>query len=267
MNYVKLLRSVSILAAIFSSNSAFAQTADVIQYWTSSSESKAMNIIANEFKSRGGKWIDSPAANFDAAVAAATSRIAGGDAPTAVLMNPRSAMRDLAEAGLFRSIDDLAAKGEWKGALPSAVWDKINVNGQLVGAPIGIHAENWIWYSKPLLDELGIEEPKSFDEMFAAADKIQASGRIGLAIGGEPWQQAYFLLDAILAEGGPDYWNAIFEKRDPDALKSPALLKAFHTLRKASTYADPSSPGRSWSDTTNLVITGKAGFQLMSTLR
>ena len=50
---------------------AVAQTVDVQQYWTSASESKAMNAIADAYKARGGKWIDSPSADFDSAIAAA----------------------------------------------------------------------------------------------------------------------------------------------------------------------------------------------------
>ena len=37
------------------SGTALAQTVDVQQYWTSSSESKAMNAIADAYKARGGK--------------------------------------------------------------------------------------------------------------------------------------------------------------------------------------------------------------------
>ena len=93
----------------YSTLASFAQTVDVQQYWTSSSESKAMNAIADAYKARGGKWIDSPSADFDSAIAAATSRIAGGEPPSAVLMTPSGAMRDLATAGQLRDFTDMAA--------------------------------------------------------------------------------------------------------------------------------------------------------------
>jgi len=263
MNFRYLLSTMTVLGSLGASTSAFAQTVDVEQYWTSASESKAMNAIADAFKARGGKWIDSPAANFDAALAAATSRIAGGEPPSAVLMTPNSAMRDLATSGELRNFDDLAAKQGWQKVMPPLVWNKLTVDNHLVGLPVGIHADNWIWYSKSVLDELKISEPKTFDEFFAAADKIKASGRIAIATGGEPWQEVAILFGAILALGGPEYWDDLIVRRDPEAFKSPILPKAFEIYRKVSTYADPSSPGRSWNDTTNLVITGKAGFQFM----
>ena len=263
MNIRHFSSTAALLGMLVASTSAFAQTVDVLQYWTSASESKAMNAIADAYKARGGKWIDSPAADFDSAVAAATSRIAGGEPPSAVLMTPSAAMRDLARAGQLRNFDDLATAGGWQKVMPPLVWDKLSVDGHLVALPVGIHADNWIWYSKPLFAKLGIEEPKNLDEMFAAADKLKAAGYTGFAVGGEPWQEVSILTDMIIALGGPEYWNQLFIKRDPEAMKSPILPKAFDLFRKVSTYADPASPGRSWNDTTNMVITGKAGMQFM----
>ncbi|MFK0166358.1 ABC transporter substrate-binding protein [Rhizobium sp. NPDC090279] len=263
MNIRHFSSAAVLLGMLAASTSAFAQTVDVLQYWTSASESKAMNAIADAYKARGGKWIDSPAADFDSAVAAATSRIAGGEPPSAVLMTPSAAMRDLAKAGQLRNFDDLAAAGGWQKVMPPLVWDKLSVDGHLVALPVGIHADNWIWYSKPLFAKLGIEEPKNLDEMFVAADKLKAAGYTGFAVGGEPWQEVSILTDMIISLGGPEYWNQLFIKRDPEAMKSPILPKAFDLFRKVSTYADPASPGRSWNDTTNMVITGKAGMQFM----
>ncbi len=258
-----LTSSVAFLGLFAASTSAFAQTVDVLQYWTSASESKAMNAIADAYKARGGKWIDSPAADFDSAVAAATSRIAGGEPPSAVLMTPSAAMRDLATSGQLRNFDDLAAAGGWQKVMPPIVWNKLSVDNHLVGLPVGIHADNWIWYSKPLFDKLALGEPKNLDEMFAAADKLKEAGYTAFAVGGEPWQEVSILTDMIIALGGPEYWNQLFIKRDPEAMKSPILSKAFELYRKVSTYTDPASPGRSWNDSTNLVITGKAGMQFM----
>lgn len=263
MNFKCFSSAVVLTGLLAASTSAFAQTVDVQQYWTSASESKAMNAIADAYKARGGKWIDSPSADFDSAIAAATSRIAGGEPPSAVLMTPNAAMRDLATSGQLRNFDDLATTGGWQKVMPPLVWDKLSVDGHLVALPVGIHADNWVWYSKPLFEKLKIEEPKNLDEMFAAADKIKAAGYTAFAVGGEPWQEVTILTNFILALGGPKYWNALFIKRDPEAMKSPILPKAFELYRKVSTYADAASPGRSWNDTTNMVITGKGAMQFM----
>jgi glucose/mannose transport system substrate-binding protein len=263
MNLRYLSASVAMLGLLATAAPVLAQTVDVQQYWTSASESKAMNAIADAYKAKGGKWIDSPSADFDSTIAAATSRIAGGEPPSAVLMTPSAAMRDLAKSGQLRHFDDMAAAGGWQKVMPPLIWDKLSIDGHLVALPVGIHADNWIWYSKPLFDELKIEEPKNLDEMFAAADKLKAAGHTAFAVGGEPWQEVSIFTDMVIALGGPEYWNELFIKRDPEAMKSPILPKAFDLYRKVSTYVDPASPGRSWNDTTNMVINGKGGMQFM----
>ena len=131
-----LFSTAALCGLLAASTSAFAQTVDVQQYWTSASESKAMNAIADAYKARGGKWIDSPSADFDSAIAAATSRIAGGEPPSAVLMTPSGAMRDLAKSGQLRNFDDLATAGGWQKVMPPLVWNKLNVDGHLVGLPV-----------------------------------------------------------------------------------------------------------------------------------
>lgn len=263
MKKTNIVSMVALATAMGLASPAWAQTADVIQYWTAASESAAMNVIADGFKAEGGTWIDSPAAGFDAAVASAMSRIAGGQPPTAVLMTPRGAMRDLAEAGALRDISDLSTAGGWEAAVSPLVYSRLVVDDKVVAVPLGVHAENWIWYSKPLFDELGIAEPTNLDEMFAAADKIKEAGHTAFAVGGEPWQEIYILTGIIQALGGPDYWNQLIVERDPAALENPILAEAFELFRKVSTYTDESSPGRSWSDTTNMIIRNEAGMQFM----
>ncbi|MCA0043717.1 ABC transporter substrate-binding protein [Celeribacter litoreus] len=260
MNTCKLLLT-SAMALI--ATQASAQTVDVQQYWTSASESKAMNVIADAYKAQGGTWIDSPSADYDSTIAAATSRIVGGEAPSAVLMTPNGAMLDLADAGLLRSLNELRDAEGWTETLAPLILDRVTVDGDMVALPLGVHADNWIWYNTAIFEEVGIEEPTSIDELFAAADAIKAAGYTAFAVGGEPWQEVYILTDMILSLGGPDYWNKIMVERSDEALQDPLLVEAFELFRKVADYTDAGSPGRSWNATTNMVITGEAGMQFM----
>ncbi len=254
-----------LLSCVFAATAthSFAQVADVQQYWTSASESKAMNVIADAFKAKGGTWIDSPSADYDSTIAAATSRIVGGEPPSAVLMTPNGAMLDLAEGGILRSLNDLRDAEGWKASLAPLIYERVTVDGEMVALPLGVHADNWIWYNTAIFDEVGIEEPTTIDELFAAADAIQGAGYTAFAVGGEPWQELYILTDMILSLGGPAYWNEIMVERDDAALQDPLLVTAFEYFRKVSDYVDAGSTGRSWNQTTNMVITQEAAMQFM----
>ncbi|MGO4566356.1 ABC transporter substrate-binding protein [Rhizobium sp. 2YAF20] len=240
-----------------------AQTVDVIHYWTSSSESKAMNALADAFKAKGGKWIDSPAASFDDAIAAANSRIAGGNPPSAILMNPGSTLNEMVAAGYMRDFDGMAKEGKWASVLPPVVLANITSNGKIVALPMGMHANNWVWYSKKIFDELKLKEPANWDEFFADADKIKAAGYIPLAVGGEGWQEGNLFTSIVIGIGGTDFYRSLYMDHKAEAATSPVIKHAFDIFRKLNGYVDPASPGRSWNATTNMVITDRAGMQFM----
>jgi glucose/mannose transport system substrate-binding protein len=259
----RALGAVLLASTFLVSGPAVAQQADVLHYWTSPSESKAMNALASAFKAKGGTWIDSSAANFDESTAALVSRITGGTQPTAVLTTPGKNLNELVAAGYMRDFDAEAAAGKWQEAVPPLVWDNMRINDHVIALPMGMHADNWVWYSKKIFDELGLKEPKNWDEFFVAADAIKAKGYTALAVGGEPWQEVYVFIDAVLGLGGKDFYKSLLVDQDPAAAQSPMVKDAFVLLRRLTAYTDAASPGRSWNDTTNMVISDRAAMQLM----
>lgn len=240
-----------------------AQELDVVHYWTSEAESKAIGALADAYTASGGTWVDNATGGFDDARALAISRIMGGDAPSALLTTPGGSVDELTESGLLRDFNDLAAAEGWQERVSPVVWEAMQSGGNVVAVPLGMHSDNWVWYSSTLFSELGIEAPQSWDALFAAADKIDESGKVGLAIGGEPWQELYILVDTVIGVGGADLYDALFVQHDATRATSAEAVQAFELLRKASTYADDASTGRSWNDTTNMVVTNRAGMQFM----
>ena len=115
---------------------------------------------------------------------------------------------------------------------------------QIVAIPLGMHADNWIWYSSSLFGELGIEEPTSWDEIIAAADRIDAEGKVGLAIGGEPWQILYVLTDLVIGVGGVELYDALFVQHDAERATGEPVDRTVYfrlglrTLGDASGSAD-----------------------------
>ena len=99
--------------ATVASFSAPAQQADVIHYWTSGGESRAIAVFAHEYEKRGGKWLDDPAVGPQAENSLAMNRIAGGNPPTAMQWQTGDPTRELAEQGLLANVDWLAKAGDW----------------------------------------------------------------------------------------------------------------------------------------------------------
>jgi glucose/mannose transport system substrate-binding protein len=112
------------------------------------------------------------------------NRIAGGNPPAAMQWPVGAPTRELNEQGLLTNLDDLAAAGNWAKNLPPLIMRNVVFDGHFVTAPVDIHGANWMFYSTKVFKAVNLEPPKSWDEFFAQAPKLQAAGYIPLA-----WRQ------------------------------------------------------------------------------
>jgi glucose/mannose transport system substrate-binding protein len=258
------------LAALALAMGAVAATAqaqqkpEVIHWWTSSSEAAAVRTIADAYRAAGGVWVDTAIAGADQARAVAINRIVGGNAPMAAQFNTTKQFTDLVDQGMLNNVDDVAIKEGWDKFLPEPVLNVIRVKGHYYAVPVNIHMQSWIWYSKAAFKKAGItQEPATMDEMFAALDKLKAAGLVPLAHGGQPWQENILFLSLLGNMGGTDLYLKVLRDRDPAAVNSEAFKKILLAFKRLQSYVDPGAPGRNWNDATSMVISGKAGFQVM----
>jgi glucose/mannose transport system substrate-binding protein len=63
--------------------------------------------------------------------------------------------------------------------------------------------------------------------------------------------------------GGKELYLKVNRDKDADAARSPEMKKVFEAFAQARELADADYTGRSWNEATNLVLTGKAGSQIM----
>ena len=238
--------------------------ANVIHWWTSGGESAAIRQFADAYDKAGGLWVDNAVAGADQARSTAINRIVGGDPPTAAQFNTSKQFHDLIDQGMLNNVDTVAAKENWNAIFPQSILDSIKVNGHFYAAPVDIHMQDWFFYSKPAFKKAGIAgEPQTFDELFTDLDKLKATGYIPLALGGQAWQEK-ITFDAVFADvGGTDLYMKVYRDRDQNAVNSAAFKNVLTTFKRLHNYVDAGSPGRNWNDATALVISGKAGMQVM----
>ncbi|CDG82774.1 putative sugar-binding periplasmic protein [Janthinobacterium agaricidamnosum NBRC 102515 = DSM 9628] len=238
--------------------------ATVIHWWTSGGESAAIKQFADAYNKAGGQWIDQAIAGADQARATTINRIVGGNAPVAAQFNTSQQFRDIVEQGLLNNVDDVAIKGNWDQIMPPSILNAIKINGHFYAAPVDIHMPAWFFYSKAAFKKAGIaDEPKTWDEFLADLAKLKAAGIVPLAFGGQVWQEK-ITFDAIFAMvGGQDLYLKVYRDRDQNAVKSDAFKQVLLAFKKLRGFIDPGSPGRNWNDATAMVVTGKAGVQIM----
>lgn len=253
------------LALAFSSTARAAEEVEVLHWWTSGGEAKALSVLKDDLSKQGITWKDMPVAGGGgtAAMTVLRARVQAKNAPTAVQMLGFD-IQDWAKEGATANLDSLAKEEKWDEVVPEALQKFSKYDGHWVAAPVNVHSTNWVWANKKVLEEAGVtEQPKDWDGFIAALDKVKAKGLTALAHGGQPWQDATLFDSVVLATGGPEFYKKAMIDLDKDALTSDNMKKSFDRMRQLRGYVDTNFSGRDWNLAAAMVIEGKAGFQIM----
>jgi len=252
------------LTACSGMHAAQAQTAEVVHWWTSKGESAAVQELAAGFRKAGGVWVDTAIAGGDNARNTIINRIAGGKPPTVAQFNPTTQFRELMEAGMLNDIDAVAVKNGWDKMLPLPLQRFAKSGGKYYAMPVGVHNPSWFWYSKEVLAKAGVsKEPANIDEFFAALDKVKKAGFVPLALGGQAWQEFMLFFTLLHTSGGADLYTRVFASKDGKVATTPELKKVLSDFKRLKGYIDAGSPNRDWNLASAMLISNRAGFQVM----
>jgi glucose/mannose transport system substrate-binding protein len=240
---------------------AAAEELEVLHYWTSGGESKAVGVLKQELEKQGYTWKDSAIAGGGGqnAMTVLKARAVAGDPPAVVQMRG-PAVQDWAAQGSLDELDPVAK--DWSKELPPAIDSVLKYDGHYYAAPHWIHRVNWMYINKPILDKVGGKVPTNWDELFALLDKMKAAGYIPIAHGGTSYHDGVFF-EGIVQSMGVDFYRKAIMELDPNALNSPTMVKVFDILRKSQEYFDSANQGRPWNLAASMVIEGKAGVLFM----
>ncbi|PZU85504.1 MAG: carbohydrate ABC transporter substrate-binding protein [Shinella sp.] len=239
-------------------------TVEGIHHWVSESEVNALKVITDKLASKGYTWQDSAVGGLSGANAlqALRTRLAAGNPPTTMQFLGYEGM-DWAKEGVLRSLNDLYAKNGWEKALAPQLLAFVKSDDDFISVPINMHRQNWVWANKAIFDKAGIAEPKSWDELIAAGEKLKAQGVVPLAIGDEPWQ-ILEVFEAIVTDvNGTEFYKKAVIDLDESALSSDQMVAAFDKLRQVRGLVDDGFTGRDWAVATGMVANGQAAMQIM----
>ena len=253
-------------AATLASATSLSRAADVevLHWWTSGGEASALTVLKKDLEGQGIGWQDMPVAGGGGtqAMTVLRARVTSGNAPTAVQMLGFD-ITDWAKEGALANLNDIASAEGWDGVVPEALQKFSKHDGQWVAAPVNVHSTNWVWANKALLEELGIAQPATWDELVAAMEKVKAAGKTAVAHGGQPWQDATIFDAVAMSTGGPEFYKAAFVDLDPAALGSAQMKETFDRMSVIRSFVDDNFSGRDWNLASAMVINGDAAFQFM----
>ena len=264
MRYKSMVAALAATVSMAFIGSVKAAEVEVTHWWTSGGEAAAVGEFAKAFDATGNKWVDGAiAGSGDVARPIIISRILGGNPMGATQLNPGKDADDLVKAGLMLDLTELAKQEDWANILrPKSQLESCTVDGKVVCVPVNLHSAQWMWTNRKVYKDAGIEPPKNWNEMIAAAPALQAKGIIPLSVA-EGWPVALMIENLTVAIAGVDNFVAAYKGRDLAVAGGAEMAKVFQAIDAARKLVDPKTVVPQWNEAVGLVISGKAAANVM----
>ncbi|WP_171207963.1 MULTISPECIES: ABC transporter substrate-binding protein [unclassified Ruegeria] len=259
----KLLLGTTLAATTTYATSVVAEPkTNMMHQWAQGSEAAAIAKLGEMFEAQGGTWNQTAISGHTSnTLAKLRSDVVAGNAPAAVqLKGPEIA--EWNATGATANLDAVAAAEGWDDVVAPELVSVMKPTGNWVAAPMNIHRVNWLYSSPKILNELGLDMPKTWDEFNSACDKIIEAGYVCIAHGAADWSDTT-TFDSVVYGMDIDLYRKAFQEADVEAMRSQGMIDAFAQLRKMVGYMDDGINGRSWEQSMTMTMTGEAAFFLM----
>ena len=270
---VALLTAATTALAITACSGGSTPTAngsiDVLSWWTSTSESSALNVLVDRYeKQNPGTSVDETAVvgggGSQAHVVLAT-RLAHGDPPDVWQSLVGGNITAWHNAGAVGDVSSLFTD-EVKAQLPENVLSSVSVDGKQYAAPLSAHRANVLMYNRDVLKGAGIAEPGegyTLDQFLADLDALKAKGTTPLCIGGADSIRTAGLFEAVLlATVGKEGWERI--EADRFDWSGQEVQTALNTFGRLIDYTDATGKNNTWSEASGRLAAGECGFYQMN---
>ncbi|MGF3056414.1 ABC transporter substrate-binding protein [Microbacterium sp. YY-01] len=160
--------------------------------------------------------------------------------------------------------DKLTELGVIDNILPGAISAVKNVYGdRFVSMPYQYNLEG-IFYNKQIFDDNGISVPETWDDLMAAAEKLEKASVTPFALpGDQDWMITRWISGYMFRDLGPD---AIDKVLDGDAkFTDPEYLKTFEAIQDFGGFFGPGVSTMDMATAVNEFFTGKAAMMYNGT--
>jgi glucose/mannose transport system substrate-binding protein len=236
-------------------------------WWTNAGEYAGLNEMFKLFKAANP---DVEIVNATVAGGAGTnykgqllSQLIGGVAPDTFQLHAGLEVETYSPGVYVVPVDDIYAANGFEKVFPPDLIALLKYKDHFWGVPVNIHRANVLWYNKSLFAKAGITAaPATWDEFFAAADKLKAAGIAPVALGGKDGFELEHTFETILlgtlgADGYKGLWTG------KTSWKDAKVTQSLETFKKYISYANKDHDALTWAAATQQVIDGKAAMNIM----
>ncbi|MCO5344276.1 ABC transporter substrate-binding protein [Aeromonas veronii] len=241
-----------------------ASQVEVLHWWTSGGEAKAVEVLKSEWTKQGNQWNDFAVqgGGGKSAMTVLKSRALAANPPEAAHLKGYE-LKEWAGLGFLRDLTPMAEHLGWYSQMPPMVRATLSQNGALMAVPTGIHRVNWLWLNRKIFERNKLTPPTDWAQFVTVADQLKKRGITPLAIGNEPWQLAVLFETVALGEGGKEFYRKAFLEQDSTTLTGPDMVRVLTRFQQLRAYVPQKYAGLKWHQATNLLESGGAAMQVM----
>jgi glucose/mannose transport system substrate-binding protein len=241
---------------------------EVFSWWTSGSESAALDTLYTAFKTK-----NSSVEVINAAVSggggsnahqALATRLQGGDPPDSWQVHPDQDLAQTVKDGSVADLTDLYTQNGWVGKLPEQIDSMLKVDGKYYAVPVNAHRANVLWTNPAVLQKAGVtwNDSTTLDQFVADLPKIKATGVTPLCLGDKDiFASAQLLETVMIGKLGPDGWRGLFKGTTP--FDSPQVRDAVRTYGTLLSNANTDHSALTWDQAVLNTASGKCAANLM----
>jgi glucose/mannose transport system substrate-binding protein len=241
---------------------------EVFSWWTSGSESKALNDLFTTYKKLdpGVKITNGAVAGGGGGNAQAVlqTRLQGNNAPDTWQTHPGAAVAQYVGAGYVTDLTSIYRQNHLDAVMPKALVAAQSKDGKIYGIATGAHRGNVLWFNKKLLAKAGVSTPTagySFDQFIADLAMLKAKGITGLCLGAkDPFAAPQLFENTLLGVVGPQQWAAMAQSNKWD---TPGMRTAAAQFARLLPYVDPDASASTWDQATKKLAAGGCAFESM----
>ncbi len=267
---VALAACLFLLQPTDAAQSAGENKLEIFSWWTSGGESAALNALFDVYKKQNtGVEIVNAAVSGGGGSAARPvlqTRLAGGNPPDTWQTHPGyELIGQYVDPGYCEPVTELYKTDGWDTAFPKElVVNLMTKDRKIYSVLAGIHRGNVLWYNTKLLEKNGIKvgDQMTFDQFFAACDKLKAAGVPALGVGDSGiWASAQLFENTLLGVIGAKGWVDLFD--GSMQWDDPKVKEAMKLFAKMQDYLNPDHAALSWDQAIKALMDGKVAFSSM----
>jgi glucose/mannose transport system substrate-binding protein len=237
---------------------------EIFSWWTSAGEEEALAAMLAVFRETEPaiEVINSAIVESRNARDTLRTRLNGGDPPDSFQAISGVDVMSWVDLGKLEPITDLATAQGWSDVFIAPLTDLLSRDGQLYAVPINIERDNNLYYNVQLLDDLGVEPPRSLADFYGACETLKAEGVTPLAIPAQDWVLALVAFETLMPalSGGSFYLDFMRGKIDPEG---PELRAFFEELANVLRCSNVTTADKGWESAADRLYRGEAAMLVM----